>query len=149
MDNPAIVRLLNGLIQLDLDAIRAYRQALDAVSDADVYTHLAAFMADHDRHVRDLSRVIERHGGVPTAPRVDVTGFLLEGFTAVRSVTGTHGALAAMRANELLTNAGYDRALGTPDLPKDVHDLIRRHDEDEKRHLSWIQLRMSEAVEPA
>ena len=52
-----------------------------------------------------------RLGGNPPKRSVDLKGLLLEGFTALRSVTGTEGALKAMQSNEKTTNKKYQEAL--------------------------------------
>ena len=91
-----------------------------------------------EKGVSDLSAIVRRLGGVPAESR-DVAGFLIEGFTAVRSVTGTGGVLSAMRVNEMVTNAGYEKAARNQASSSDVRWLIEWNYQDEKRHLSWIE----------
>ena len=83
------------------------------------------------------SDAIKRLGEKPPVFSRDFKGFLIEGFTAARSVTGTPGALKAMRGNEHLTNRSYKNALSW-DLPQDVRTIIEANYEDERRHLSYI-----------
>lgn len=138
MQNEQIVDFLVQLIHLDIDATRAYGMAIENVDDAEIKRNLESFRKDHERHVRELGALVKKYGG--TAPsRPDAKGFLLEGFTAIRSMTGTQGALAAMRRNEQLTTMRYQRAVAHEDLPEDVKTLVHRNFEDERRHLSWIQ----------
>ena len=75
---------LNNLIQLDIDAIRAYQEAIDSSQDATVRGKLESFKGDHERHIADLSAVVEQLGGTPAQTR-DLVGSLIEWFTAVRS----------------------------------------------------------------
>jgi demethoxyubiquinone hydroxylase (CLK1/Coq7/Cat5 family) len=72
-------------------------------------------------------------------------GYLIEGFTALRSMTGTEGALKAMRTNEKITNKNYDKAL-SQDLPADVAAIVRRNRDDERRHLEYIETALSNRV---
>lgn len=138
MQNEQIVDYLVQLIHLDIDAVRAYGQAIENVDDAEVKRNLEGFRKDHERHVKDLSALVRKYGGTPPN-RPDAKGFLLEGFTAIRSMTGTQGALAAMRRNEQLTTSRYQRAVASEGLPEDVKKIVTRNFEDERRHLSWIQ----------
>jgi uncharacterized protein (TIGR02284 family) len=132
------IELLNDLIQLDYDAVQAYKQAIEKIDDVSARVDLEVFQADHERHIADLSRTVRMMGGEPEEAGRDLKGVLLEGLTALRSVTGTLGALRAMRMNEKLTNRSYERALEAK-LPVAARDVVLRNREDERRHLSAIE----------
>lgn len=132
------IELMNQLIQLDYDAVQAYKQAIEKIDDTPARVDLEAFQADHERHIADLSRTVRMMGGEPEETGRDLKGVLLEGLTALRSVTGTMGALRAMRMNEKLTNRSYERALEAK-LPVAARDVVARNREDERRHLAAIQ----------
>ena len=136
---------LSELCQLDIDAVRAYRQAILAVDVPLVRERLESFQEDHERHVMDLSQVIRDFGEEPPADAPDLKGFFLAGFTAVRSMTGTAGALKAMRGNEILTNKTYEEALAW-DMPENIRELIERNFDDEVRHLSFIKKAVREKI---
>jgi len=138
MNNNEICDYLNKLIQLDFDASRAYKQAIDEIDDPQVKATIRTFQADHDRHCSDLSYKVETLGGTPIELKRDIKGAFLEGLTAIRSATGTDGALKAMESNEKLTNKKYSQAM-EQDFPFDVKDVIRRNYDDEQRHLAYIQ----------
>src|SRR5262245_47875812 len=113
------VQTLNDLIHLDIDAIHAYRQAIDACTVPEIRDHLTAFKADHERHVLDLQAAVRKLGAEPAAER-DLKGFFIEGFTAIASM-GDRSALYAMRTNEEITNRRYEaarRAIVDIDLSK-------------------------------
>ncbi|HEX4516260.1 MAG TPA: DUF2383 domain-containing protein [Polyangiaceae bacterium] len=55
-------KLLNGLIELDYDAIAAYRTAIEKLDNAEDKMALRGFMADHERHIGDLRPFVERFG---------------------------------------------------------------------------------------
>jgi len=131
-----LIDRLNDLIQLDVDAVRAYEQAIDACDAADIKSKLNEFKGDHERHITDLSAVVSAEGGTPEVKR-DIKGFLIEGFTAIVS-HGDHSALLAMHGNEELTNRIYRAALDE-ELPQDVRAPVERNYEDEQRHLAWIK----------
>jgi uncharacterized protein (TIGR02284 family) len=135
----AAIEVMNDLIQLDHDAILAYKQAIEKCSDNLARADLVAFQADHQRHITDLSQAVRMMGGQPEGRGRDLKGILLEGLTALRSVSGTLGALRAMRMNEKLTNRSYERALEAR-LPGAARDVVFRNREDERRHLAAIEL---------
>jgi rubrerythrin len=157
-DHHDAIDLLNDLIQLDYDAIQTYEQALKRVDDDDhdVRRDLDSFRLDHERHVAELSSLITSMGDIAKDVGRDVKGVLLEGMTALRSVTGTVGALKAMRMNEKLTNRNYEKA-SHAGLPLEAVELVTKNLADERRHLTTIEMhidrlvaeREEEAAEPA
>jgi rubrerythrin len=142
MDTNDIVEELNELAQLDHDASRTYEEALSHVEEeaavAVIRTDLESFRLDHLRHIAELRRAVESLGGASIEPSRDLKGVLLEGMTKLRSVTGTAGALKAMRMNEKLTNRSYERA-SELDLPPVARDVVLAGLADERRHLAAIE----------
>jgi len=137
MDNREVCEKLNKLIKLDVDAVHAYKQAIDACTMEDLRSNLLRFQEDHQRHIRDLSQQVRACGGEPEV-ETSWAGFLIEGFTAI-TAQGDHSALLAMRGNEELTNRTYEGALNAADLPTEVRALLERNFSDEQRHLAWIK----------
>ena len=82
--------------------------------------------------------MVEDLGGEVEEVTRDIKGVLLEGMTKLRSVTGTLGALRAMKSNEKLTNKAYDKAVRL-DLPPMALEVVTRNLEDERRHLAAIE----------
>jgi rubrerythrin len=139
LTDPEVVKALNDLRHLDHDAIQSYEHALKHVDDdLSVKADLLSFKLDHERHIVELDIAVAAHGGVPEELHRDVKGLLLEGLTALRSVTGMLGALKAMRTNEKHTNAKYDAAMELA-LPRDVLLVILSALDDERRHLAAIE----------
>ncbi len=137
MKNHELAKLLINLAQLDIDAVHAYEQAISNIDDATIATSLKTFQEDHKRHITSLSVEIKRLGETPPEDK-DIKGFLISGFTAVRSLTGTEGALKAMKTNEELTTKTYHNAL-EEGLPSSIRELIERNYSDEQRHLAYIK----------
>jgi uncharacterized protein (TIGR02284 family) len=138
METKETIKTLSDLCQLDIDAVHAYDQAIERIDHSEIRSNLEAFKADHERHINELSQAIRDLGAEPPERKRDVMGFILEGFTALRGITGTEGALKAMRSNEKLTNRNYENALHE-DLPPGVREMVRRNREDERRHLTYIE----------
>lgn len=134
-----ITRVLNELLQLDIDAANAYDEALKHIDNRNIYKNIESFRQDHLRHINDLTRFIKKYGGTPVTPAPDLKGFLIEGFTTLRSYTCTQGALDAMQSNEKTTTKNYNHALQKNfEFPHDVKDLLRKNFMDESRHLDYI-----------
>ncbi|MDF2530365.1 MAG: hypothetical protein K0Q57_1245 [Gammaproteobacteria bacterium] len=138
MKNQEIINKLTKLVQLDIDAAEAYKQALQKIDDMAIHTSLGQFRQDHFRHIDNLSAAIQELGGKIPDYKQDLKGYLIEGFTALRSVTGTEGALKAMQGNEKLTNRVYKEALQA-DMPAHILQLIQQNYADEQRHLKYIE----------
>lgn len=133
-----LAKNLSSLAQLDIDAIHAYRQAIKEIDVVEIRDNLTRFQQDHENHVRSLNEIIVRLGAEPPVFKPDFKGFIIEGFTALRSKMGIEGALKVMRGNEKLTNATYDKALSW-DLPQDVRLVVEKNRDDERRHLAFIE----------
>ncbi|QRN96770.1 ferritin-like domain-containing protein [Archangium violaceum] len=137
MDLNKMIDRLNELIALDFDAVGAYEAAINRIDVESLRMSLRTFQQDHERHIRDLSRVVLTLGGTPTK-RPDLKGFILKGFTAVTSMMGNEAALQAMRGNEELTNRTYRAALEV-EWGDEARAIIERNYSDEQRHLAFIE----------
>jgi uncharacterized protein (TIGR02284 family) len=139
-----LASLLDALLELDYDAIEAYRAAIARLDDSDDRTQLATFMADHERHTRDLRPLVVALGKEP-ATGADVKQWLTKGKVIIASLVGDHAILLAMKTNEDDTNTAYERAMARNDLTPDVRVVIERNLGDERRHRAWIEARLAAA----
>jgi len=130
--------VLNGLIQIDIDATFAYQQAIGDIQEPAIQLELKSFLADHRRHIQELSALLREIGGKPINLTRDIKGYIIEGMTSLRGLAGTQATLRAMITNENLINSYYKEALEYAGFPKDVRSLIKRNFDDEKRHLDVI-----------
>jgi uncharacterized protein (TIGR02284 family) len=144
-ENKDLVKHIVSLVQLDIDAIHAYQEAIKKIDIQDVRDKLVRFQRDHEAHVKDLSPLITQYGGQVPEYKLDLKGHLIQGFTALRSSTGTEGALKAMKGNEQLTNSAYEKAL-TYELPQNVRIIVEKNREDERRHLAYIENVLNQRV---
>jgi uncharacterized protein (TIGR02284 family) len=131
------ISALHDLVHLDMDAIKAYEQAIKASEHPVVADQLRKFQADHSRHVTDLTAELTRLGEKADA-KTDLKGFFIEKFTAITS-RGTRSALMAMMGNEQLTTSRYRAALELQDIPDTCKAVVRANHADEQRHLAWIK----------
>lgn len=138
MNRDDILDNLEKLIHLDVDATHAYDQAIKNVNEQIIKEKLIQFQADHRKHIDLLSAKMLELGGTPPELTSDFKGFIISGFTALRSLTGTKGALEAMETNEKLTNSRYEEAC-KKDFPADILSIMQSNYADEQRHLSFVR----------
>lgn len=143
-----LAKLLNALIELDFDAIEAYRAAIDKLENAGDKSQLQSFMADHQRHVTDLQPLVVGLGEKP-AEKADVKAVLTKGKVVLAGIAGDHAILMAMKTNEDDTNTAYERACARDDLPADIRSILVRNLSDERRHRAYIEARLGKRSEAA
>ena len=140
MDDQNCIRKLSDLAQLDIDAVNAYEVALKKIDDKGAHNAINQFRLDHVRHVEELNNLIRKLGGKPVEFTKDLKGYLIEGMTALRSVTGIKGALKAMETNEIITNKNYSEAVQeAAHFSDEVDALLKKNYADEQRHLTFIR----------
>ena len=103
-----LIHLLNSLIALDYDAIEAYDAAVERLQGTDKQ-QLAAFAADHRRHISALTPAVSSRGGVP-AQHADFKRILTKGKVVFGGLMGDKQVLEAMKSNEDTTNKKYEEA---------------------------------------
>jgi uncharacterized protein (TIGR02284 family) len=133
--------VLYQLIELDYDAVEAYRAAIERLHDPEERSALSGFMKDHERHISDLGVHLRSIGGEPPKGP-DIKRVLTEGKVVIAGLLGDRAVLAAMKTNEDDTNTAYERASNRDDLTPELQLLLRRNLNDERRHRSWIEERM-------
>lgn len=136
---------LESLAQLDIDAVHAYTAAIERISLSEVKDQLTQFRGDHERHISNLTPLIVRLGGKTPTGNPDFKGYLIQGFTAIRSMMSNEQALKAMRGNEELTNRTYAEALEL-EFPEEIRQVVQLNRNDERRHLEYINKCIEEKV---
>lgn len=129
---------LNDLLQLDYDAISAYQAAIEKLDSAEYSQQISGFLRDHERHVRDLTDLIQQLGGTP-ANEPHATAPLKEGLQRLAAAGGDRGVLMAFRANEFQVRSKYDDyAAKANRWPADAKRVVDRNALDEERHYRWV-----------
>lgn len=129
---------LQSLLELDYDAIEAYKVAIERLEDKDFKAKLTEFKGDHERHVREISDLLRKHGSdVPDGP--SLKQWLTKGKVVLADLMGDRAILSAMEGNEEDTNTAYDRMHKHPEKWPDATDILDRGFRDEKRHIEWLQ----------
>ena len=129
---------LNELIRFDFDAIGAYNSAIDDIKEIHIRDPLIQFRGDHERHVQNLSAIVQRLGGKPVE-NPGLKGVVRKTMTKVAGLGGAELTLKAMRSNEEVLNKTYSHHLTKFDWPDDIKEVIRNNYNDEQRHLAWVE----------
>ncbi|MGV8083702.1 MAG: ferritin-like domain-containing protein [Coriobacteriia bacterium] len=143
MTGDELVRKLESLAQLDIDAVHVYTQALEHVTDAEVREAFVRFQGEHQYHAEQLGDAIERLGGERPEMKIDLMGRMADWVTALRSMSGTSGALHAMKTAERYHNNRYGDAQSWGLEDAGLATTLRRFYDDEKRHLAFVEQRLS------
>ena len=137
MDKKNLIEALSNLVQLDIDAVHAYDQALKEIDDPIIKDRLLKFQDDHRNHISGLSKQIENLGGNPPEQSQDFKGYVIEAFTAIRSFTGLKGALKAIKSVEEITNRHYGEVVSW-EAPAELKEVLRTYFSEEKVHLEYL-----------
>jgi uncharacterized protein (TIGR02284 family) len=141
-DSEQIVKHLNALIALDYDAIEAYKAAIDRLHSVLDQDQLRSFLADHRRHVSDLTPLVTELRGTPVT-EADFKKILTKGKVVLGAVIGDRAVLEAMESNEEVTTKTYQKAATDSAFPTRIRTVLERNLADERRHLAWIQQRLA------
>lgn len=128
---------LNNMIELEYDAIAAYREAIDRI-DTDAYKRkMSEFLDDHQRHVEELTSAVRNEGGQPEQEG-DAKKVLTQGKVVMADMAGDKAILKAMKTNEDETNKKYQKAVDS-DYSSEVKSILEKGLADERRHKAWIE----------
>jgi uncharacterized protein (TIGR02284 family) len=137
LNEDKLVKALSDLVQLDIDAVHAYDQAIKEIDDPIIRDRLLKFQDEHRDHIAGLSKQIEDLGGQPPDQSKDFKGYVIEAFAAIRSFTGLKGALKAMKSTEEIANRYYGEVVSW-EAPSAVKEVLRTYFSQEKVHLDYI-----------
>lgn len=130
------IATLNDLLQLDHDAVGAYGIAIDALTVEAHRQTLRAFRADHERHIEEITRLIQDRGGKPIqAPHLP-TGVFKLAVQKAGALGGQTALLLSFKANERQGRDKYRRVAESSD-DLEVADVLARAADDEVRHYDW------------
>ncbi len=130
------IAMLNDLLQLDHDAVGAYSIAINATTDESRRETLRGFRADHERHIEEITRLIQDRGGKPIQSPHVPTGVFKLAVQKAGALGGETALLLAFKANERQGRDKYRRAAEHSD-DLEVADVLARASEDEIRHYDW------------
>jgi rubrerythrin len=134
-DTAWLVAQLNDLLQLDYDAIAAYRVTLAELDSPALRTELQRNLDDHERHVQEIGAHIEQLGGMKM-PMPHITGAFKLAVQSAVAMGSDRSVLLAFKTNELQSRDKYARA-AEQNFPAEIAATVRRAAADERRHYDW------------
>jgi rubrerythrin len=143
METDALLHKLEDLAQLDTDAVQVYGDVLSHVTDEDVRTQFQTFQGEHRHHASALSDTIVRLGGQKPDLQVDLMGRMADWVSTLRSMSGTQGALHAMKTAEQYHNRRYGEAVTWDIDDEEIVTMLTRFHDDEKRHLAFVEEKLA------
>lgn len=134
-----LIAELNDLLALDHDAVQAYSLAIGAISRAEYRETLATFRGDHQRHVEQLTQLIQSLGGVPVnLPHLPTGAFKLA-VQALGTLGDDRNVLLAFKANEAQVRDKYRRHADRPHVEDSVRAIVGAAAADEEKHYAWVE----------
>lgn len=138
----ALVAELNDLLQLDYDAVAAYALALNALEDEGYQAAVRRFKLDHERHIDELTELIQEYDGTPI-PAPHLSGAFKLAVQTAGALGGDKSVIRAFIANETQSRDNYRRAISRQH-PIEVQGVLIRAARDEQRHFDWAMRTLAE-----
>lgn len=132
------VSAFKDLLELDYDAIEAYKVAIEKLENPVYKNALTEFLHDHERHVKEITQLLVAHNiDAPDGP--SAKQWLTKGKVVLAGLIGDKTILTAMRSNEIDTNDAYKRLNEYQDKWQDSIEFLQSGLRDEKKHKAWLE----------
>jgi hypothetical protein len=135
--SPQLVVELTRLLAMEIDAVRAYANAVGLLGPGPIRDEVALIGREHQAHVAALRGEISFRGYLAPEHSPAVDGIVLGG-GPITAPPSPEEALTAVRRNEELAASLYAKLLakGPPD---GVRELLERLRGESERHRSWAE----------
>ncbi|EGC34631.1 hypothetical protein DICPUDRAFT_34705 [Dictyostelium purpureum] len=131
---------LRDLLELDYDAVEAYKTSIDRIRDPESKDLITEYMHDHERHIQEITDVFRKHNlDCPTGPTKKQ--WLTKGKVVISNIIGDDGVLSAMSSNEEETCKAYESIVNRDDKWEDCKEMLNRGLQDERNHKKGIEER--------
>ncbi|AAY62139.1 hypothetical protein RFEPED_1080 [Rickettsia felis str. Pedreira] len=134
---------IKELIELDYDAIEAYKTAINRITNEDYKKQLDAFKTDHERHVKELNKLLSKHNE-KTIKGPSSKQWLTKGKVILADLVDDKAILYAMHTNEEDTNTAYERLNEHSNKWHDASKTLKQGLLDEQKHKKWIEKQLEE-----
>jgi hypothetical protein len=138
LSNLKIANALSALVQLDVNAAKAYEEAIANMDVISLRQQYLRFRDVHNEHVLNLKKVIRALDVVPPESSQDLKGLLMESWSAIRGSTGVEGALKAMKTNMEYVDKKYREACALP-LSPNIMGLVEHNYQEVHSQLQFLE----------
>ena len=136
-------KALKELVELEYAATEAYEAAVERLENPTYKTKLNEFKKDHERHIKEISALLEKNKhDVPEKPLIGKQ-LLTIGKVVLANMVGDNTILQAMKSNEIDTNTAYERLNDHKDKWREASEFIKTGLQDERRHKAWLENTLS------
>jgi rubrerythrin len=135
--SPQLVVELARLLAMEIDAVRAYVNAVALVGPGPIRDELVVIGREHQAHVKVIRKEITFRGYLPPEHSSSVDGIVLGG-GPVTAPPSAEEAVSAVRSNEGLAASLYAKLLAKGP-PEEAVELIERLRADSDRHRRWAE----------
>ena len=132
-----VTKVIQGLVELEYDALAAYRAALDRFENAQYKAKFQEFIGDHEQHLSALKNFAQAMN-IKIADGTDMKAILTKGKVVLADIMGDDAILSAMKTNEDDTVTAYQRASEFTNLAEDIRKAFEKGYMDEVRHRDWM-----------
>ena len=130
-------KLVQNLLILEHDALAAYQATIERLENVAAKNQIAAFKADHEAHVAELTRMATTLG-VEAPQEGDLKEYLTKGKVVLAGLVGDKTVLKAMSTNEIETKMAYDQASKNQAASAEARAYFAKAYADEDRHKQWM-----------
>ncbi len=136
------IEYLKKLLELEYDAIGAYKFAISKVEDKIYKKQMLSFQNDHERHIGDLSQILATYNTGVKCP--DMKEWLEKMIISMGdTLQGDKGILRAMSYVEKDTNTAYERYTAYRDMEEVVMKTLSQCLVDERKHKDWFDANLN------
>ncbi len=105
------IKEINDLIQYEIDIYHMLMQTSEKVENQNLQKDLTNYMLASEELAKSLSNFVLENGGTPPDFTKDFGGFLMQGYTSIRGITGDLGILKAIQTNHNFSMEAYKKYL--------------------------------------
>jgi rubrerythrin len=136
MEKLEIVERLIALTKLDIDAVNAYKKAIERIGESEIRQYLMSFRDEHTLHVSALNAMLRDYGAQPPEYGTDLKGIFLTS-EHFNSTIGVDEVLKAIQKGETISYNLYENAVELH-FPPEIRVVLDKHFRDEIKHKRYI-----------
>jgi ferritin-like metal-binding protein YciE len=138
LNNDALVREFRILAHYEIDRAYLLDQAINKLTNPGYQEILKKIKTECESNIQILSNIIENLGGEAPSYTRDFTGFLMQGYMAIRGLMGDKSLLRALQTDLNIILEAHKKA-STLYLPEDLRDSIETIFSKAKKHVAIIE----------